>query len=138
MLQISLPGLHGAKGTTDFSVFEYAARRTKEKQVACLSLPALLTSEGMQHVGYMTVDVEGGELPFLAHFDFAAFQVDVLQVECNTLALCADTTALVQARGFVLMHKHAFRRGPRPPAQTSRSSSCALETSKTTRRTHAF
>ena len=109
---MSLPGLHGVKGTTDFSMFEPSARRTKEVQVPCLSLPRLLQKNDMKHVGYMTVDLEGGELAFLGHFDFSSFRVDILQVECNTAALCAKTKAKVEANGFMQIHKHKFAYPP--------------------------
>ena len=58
---VSLPGLHGVKGTTDFSMFEARARNTHDQSVNCLSLPHLLDENRMKHVGYMTVDLEGGE-----------------------------------------------------------------------------
>ena len=49
----------------------------------CLSLPRLLNESKIQHVGYMSVDIEGGEQAFLQHFDFERYRVDVLQVECT-------------------------------------------------------
>ena len=59
------------------------------------SLPRLLDENKMGHVGYMTVDLEGGEPQFLRHFDFGSYRVDVLQVECNAqasywVALCSS------------------------------------------------
>ena len=60
---VSLPGLHGMKGTTDFSKFEPRARRTSTSRVKCLSLPRLLNESKIQHVGYMSVDIEAESKP---------------------------------------------------------------------------
>ena len=108
----SLPGLHGVKGTTDFSVFIPEAQNTQDKQVPCLSLPTLLKKNKMTHVGYMTVDLEGGEPAFIKHFDFKSFRIDVMQVECNRREICEQTQKLVEARGFKLAHKHDFSYPP--------------------------
>ena len=104
----SLPGLHGMKGTTDFSKFEPRARRTSTKRVKCLSLPRLLNESKIQHVGYMSVDIEGGEQAFLQHFDFERYRVDVLQVECNSKTICEQTRRLVERKGFRCVMKHRF------------------------------
>ena len=102
----ALPGLHGVKGTTDLSFYEPRARITKDVVVKCLSLPALLDENNMTHVGYMTVDVEGGEIAFAKHFDFYAYRVDVLQVECRGREVCQETRDVVEALGlFRFVHR---------------------------------
>ena len=60
--------------------------------MTCLSLPHLLDENKIKHVGYMTVDLEGGEPAFLRHFDFKKYRVDVMQVECNVQSTRMVTT----------------------------------------------
>jgi len=105
---ISLPGLHGVQGTTDFAKFGVKAKRKRTQRVRCLSLPRLLDASNLLHIGYMTVDLEGGEIGFLRHFDFRRYRVDVLQVECNSWAICDETSRYVETLGFRCVFKHKF------------------------------
>ena len=54
-----------------------------EIEVACSSLTDVLVAHCIDHVDYLTIDVEGGELAVLRGIDFSRFTFSVIGVENN-------------------------------------------------------
>ncbi|MDB6081736.1 MAG: FkbM family methyltransferase [Chlamydiia bacterium] len=51
--------------------------------VPCFNLNQLLLEHGIQHVDYLSLDTEGGELEILQSIDFSKLDIDVIDVENN-------------------------------------------------------
>lgn len=51
--------------------------------VKCYNLTQLLLDHHIQHVDYLTIDTEGGELGILQSIDFSRIEIDVIEVENN-------------------------------------------------------
>jgi hypothetical protein len=97
IFDLSLEGLHGIAEHTNLKSIAGGAKVLGQKSIKCLSLPALLDTNEIVHVGYMTVDTEGSEFVFLKSFDFVKYKVDVLQVECNDQQCIAEIATWVEA-----------------------------------------
>jgi FkbM family methyltransferase len=52
-------------------------------RVQCYDLNQLLLENHIQHVDYLSIDTEGGELKILQSIDFDFFDIDVIEVENN-------------------------------------------------------
>ncbi len=52
-------------------------------EVQCFNLNALLSNHDLQHVNYLSIDVEGGEMDILKSIDFNAINIAVISVENN-------------------------------------------------------
>jgi len=50
----------------------------------------------------MSIDVEGAEFPILSVFDFAAFDIDIIEVENNYGSPAVET--LMSANGYRKIH----------------------------------
>ena len=64
----------------------HTTTRTENKMydVETVSLTDLLTVHNApRHIDYLSIDTEGSEYPILAHFDFEAFDINVISVEHN-------------------------------------------------------
>ena len=51
--------------------------------VKCYNLMELLTDNHIQHIDYLSIDTEGGELGILQSIDFSRIDIDVIEVENN-------------------------------------------------------
>ena len=51
--------------------------------VKCYNLTELLLDNRIQHVDYLSIDTEGGELGILQSIDFSRIDIDVIEVENN-------------------------------------------------------
>lgn len=52
-------------------------------QVTCYNLSQLLLDNHIQHVDYLSIDTEGGELEILKSIDFTRIDIDIIEVENN-------------------------------------------------------
>lgn len=52
-------------------------------KVKCYNLTQLLMDNNIQHVDYLSIDTEGGELEILRSIDFTRIDIDVIEVENN-------------------------------------------------------
>lgn len=85
--------VHGTSGWEDMmskvdcgSVADHGLAQFAVSQITVATLPlsTLLESEGIHHIDYLSIDVEGHEMEVLAGIDFVSVQVDVLTVENNS------------------------------------------------------
>ncbi len=53
--------------------------------VKCYNLMQLLLDNHIQHIDYLSIDTEGGELGILQSIDFSRIDIDVIEVENNYL-----------------------------------------------------
>ncbi len=71
-------------------------------EVRVFPLADILRRCRLHHVDYMSIDVEGAELAILQVFDFAAFDIDVIEVENNYGE--PEVGALMLANGYRKIH----------------------------------
>ena len=74
----------------------------------CLHLASVLDQYNIQHVHYMTVDIEGYEIPVLSDFDFTKYTVDFVQVERNiyykeVIHELTDLAQLMFGKGYIVV-----------------------------------
>ena len=55
----------------------------RQIEVQCYTLGELLVQNGIAHVDYLDMDVEGAELSILKSFDFECLHISVVAVENN-------------------------------------------------------
>ncbi len=73
--------------------------------VKCYNINRLFLDQGIQHVDYLSIDTEGGELDILKSIDFDQFDIDVIDVENNYGTAFQN---LLEPKGYKLIAK----RGP--------------------------
>lgn len=71
--------------------------------VGCYQLHELLEENGITHVNYLSIDIEGGELDVLKTIDFSRIVVDVITVEDNYKD--PEITSYLENQGFHLVKK---------------------------------
>lgn len=64
-------------------------------------LDSLLKEQGISHVNYLSIDVEGAEFGVLDSIDFSTTTFDIIEVECNYEELQAKYDAFFEPKGFV-------------------------------------
>lgn len=52
-------------------------------KVKCYNLNQLLLNNHIQHIDYLSIDTEGGELTILRSIDFSRLDIDIIEVENN-------------------------------------------------------
>jgi len=52
-------------------------------EVKCYKINDLLKQQGIKHIDYLSLDIEGGELDVLKSIDYDAYEIDVIDVENN-------------------------------------------------------
>ena len=67
-------------------------------QVPCRTLDDVLGEFGIQHIDYLSIDVEGAELAILKVFPFPRYSIDVIGVEDNYGN--AELDVLIRGNGF--------------------------------------
>ncbi len=73
---------------------------SRQITVPCYTLGSLLMQHGIQHVNYLSVDTEGGEIDILKSIDFSKYPVDVVSAENNYFD--SSLTTYMQACGYSL------------------------------------
>ncbi|MDN3506587.1 MAG: FkbM family methyltransferase [Simkaniaceae bacterium] len=74
----------------------------EEILVDSYNLNGLLFAEGIDHVDFLSLDTEGGELQILQSIDFDQVQIDVITVENNYAD--PEFAAFMLSRGYRLYH----------------------------------
>jgi len=74
---------------------------SREIVVPCFTLKTVLDMHGINHVNYLSIDTEGGELDILRSIDFQEISVDVVSVENNYFNATIEN--MMQANGYKLM-----------------------------------
>lgn len=81
-------------------------------QVPARTLEAILVSEGLYYIDYMSIDVEGAETEILLTFPFEMFSIDVISVE---VTYGEAITSILTNRGYTklvsLGEDNIYRRG---------------------------
>jgi FkbM family methyltransferase len=57
--------------------------RSEVIKIRCYSLTKLLLDHEINHVDYLSIDTEGGELAILRSIDFTRINIDIIEVENN-------------------------------------------------------
>ena len=70
-------------------------------QVKTKRLDSLLKEQGISHVNYLSIDVEGAEFGVLESIDFTSTTFDIIEVECNYDDLENKYDAFFEHNGFV-------------------------------------
>lgn len=70
-------------------------------QVQTKRLDSLFKEQGISHVNYMSIDVEGAEFGVLESIDFDKTTFDIIEVECNYDDLGPKYDAFFEPKGFV-------------------------------------
>lgn len=70
-------------------------------QVKTKRLDSLLKEQGISHVNYLSIDVEGGEFGVLESIDFSTTTFDIIEVECNYDDLGPKYDAFFKYKGFI-------------------------------------
>ena len=70
-------------------------------QVQTKRLDTLLKEQGITHVNYLSIDVEGAEFGVLESIDFTSTTFDIIEVECNYDDLEAKYDAFFEHNGFI-------------------------------------
>jgi FkbM family methyltransferase len=82
-----MSGVPGWSGLYEFFEPEHRTRldqaMSKLTQVPTVTLAQALVAADLVHIDYLSVDVEGAELPILSVFPFEDFDVDVFGIENN-------------------------------------------------------
>lgn len=73
----------------------------------CTTGRAVLSQEGLTHVDWLQVDVEGHELEVLKGIDFDAVTIDIVSIEANRFG----PQAYLRSLGYHLAHRHRVTRG---------------------------
>jgi len=60
-----------------------SGEHTRELQVTCSTFDELMEQSGLQHIDYLSIDTEGGELDLLKTINFERFSIKVVSVENN-------------------------------------------------------
>jgi len=89
----------------------------KEVELQCKTLASILKENGVSHVDYMSLDIEGAEPAALAGADFRSTSIDVINMEGNPNEVTngADSSSAKQAadilrrQGFHYMTGTGFR-----------------------------
>lgn len=69
--------------------------------VESVSLESLLNDHGApRHINYMSIDVEGAELPIIEAFDWSSWQIDLVSIEHNGRADEAEIDQLMARVGY--------------------------------------
>lgn len=74
---------------------------TRQITVPCFTLESLLVRHGIDHVNYLSVDTEGGEIDILKSIDFAKYPIDVVSAENNYFD--AALASFMQDQGYALV-----------------------------------
>lgn len=70
-------------------------------QVKTKRLDSLLKEQGISHVNYLSIDVEGAEFGVLESIDFSTTTFDVIEVECNYPELNLKYDVFLNEKGFI-------------------------------------
>lgn len=73
---------------------------TRLVTVPCFTLTSLLSSHGITHVDYMSLDVEGAEVQVLKGIDFDRISIGVMTIESNYGWEEAQIDAVLLPRGY--------------------------------------
>ena len=103
-----LPGWGGVQMTLNR---EHSTEIDHSENMQCLHLNEVMKTLRMHGVTFMSIDVEGFEVPILADFDFHQANVSYVQVERNVREaedLCGvlDLFQVMTRQGFILVHVH--------------------------------
>ena len=73
--------------------------KVREYNVPCYTLQGLLEEAGYDHVDYLAIDTEGGELEIVEAFPWGEFEVDVVQIEAvsKTPKNTRDRVSIIEA-----------------------------------------
>ena len=82
------------------------------ENMRCLHLNQVMKDLRMHAITFMSIDVEGFEVPILADFDFRQTHVSFVQVERNIgeakdLCSALDLFQVMTRQGFILVHVHS-------------------------------
>lgn len=69
-------------------------------QRRCTTMSLALKRENVQYVDYMSLDVEGHELPVLMGFDFERVQINIMTIETTKESL-KEITDFLRPKGYV-------------------------------------
>ena len=75
-----------------------------EIEVICFDFNDLCTKHNLNRIDYLSIDVEGGELPIIRSIDFSRFDIRVIGVENNYSD--DSVSSHLQKQGFTF-HSHA-------------------------------
>lgn len=81
----------------------YHGGQIKTIQVPCVLLQELLQLHSMNHVDFLSVDTEGGELEILKTIDFEKTTIDVITVENNYAE--APIREFLCSKGYLLVNR---------------------------------
>lgn len=78
--------------------------RSPRKTMQCVPLRHILKRSGVTRIGFLSLDVEGHELPVLNGVSWSDTEIDVIAVESNTIS----TTSLLKEKGYTHLEKEIY------------------------------
>ena len=76
-----------------------------ESKALCLSFYSILLSVGNPVVDYLSLDIEGAELPVLKTIPWDKVDIKVLSIECGQIARCNAIDSFITSVGYKLVYQ---------------------------------
>ena len=76
-----------------------------ESKALCLSFYSILLSVGNPVVDYLSLDIEGAELPVLKTIPWDKVDIKVLSIECGQIARCNAIDSFIRSVGYKLVYQ---------------------------------
>ena len=103
----SVQKLDGTRNSNEASAKQLQIGSMKESRNAlCLSFYSILLALGNPVVDYLSLDIEGAELPVLKTIPWHRVHIKVLSIECGLIDSCLSIRKFMQSVGYFLVVQH--------------------------------
>ena len=103
----SIQKLDGTRNSNEASAKQLQIGSMKESRNAlCLSFYSILLALGNPVVDYLSLDIEGAELPVLKTIPWHRVHIKVLSIECGLIDSCLSIRKFMQSVGYFLVVQH--------------------------------
>ena len=103
----SVQKLDGTRNSNEASAKQLQIGSMKESRNAlCLSFYSILLALGNPVVDYLSLDIEGAELPVLKTIPWHRVHIKVLSIECGLIDSCLDIRKFMQSVGYFFVVQH--------------------------------